>query len=89
MGQFRVYSGAMGRDKRKRMEMNVHGIEELRNNQAERLGGSSTWRTRVPGARGPGECEGVARRSGGDCRASRDQPRGEGWKWYSQMERPS
>ena len=39
----------MGRDKRERMDVNVTGIEELRNGQAKMLGGLSAWR--VGGAR--------------------------------------
>lgn len=42
---------ATGRDERKRKDVKTTGIEELREDQAEMLGGSSTWRMRVPGWR--------------------------------------
>lgn len=77
---------ATGRDKRKSLDGNITGIEDLRNGQGEMLGRllPGEWgcqageEPREPGVRVPGECEGVARRSGGDCGDSRGQPQGRG-----------
>lgn len=61
---------ATGRDKRKRWEVKVTGLEELRKDQAKMRDGSSPGRMRLPGgrwapgtrARVLGEPKGVARR---------------------------